>query len=229
MVTGLCGQPRYEGMGVRIDGGAHEQVEGIVHVIRRQAVFALRLGLDVMAIGVHGEAVRGFVHVSAAAWKQHVVPAHGVFENIEHRTLARRCRPHEGAGGRMKAVHGAGAAAMHEFLVVMQIEAIEVGALAAFDLLDAQDLSFEQLDCFAGARLQDEFGNDWPNRHRPVSVTASAFRAAAYSRSAIRTSDTRSGATPCAMVRSISSSCCWFNRSLTTVSSMKHSLQPQPG
>jgi hypothetical protein len=31
---------------------------------------------------------------------------------------------------------------MHEFLIVMQIEAIEIGALAAFDLLDAQDLAF---------------------------------------------------------------------------------------
>ena len=37
-------------------------------------------------------------------------------------------------------MHGAGAAAMHELLVVMQIEAIEIDALQAFDLLDAKDL-----------------------------------------------------------------------------------------
>jgi len=53
--------------------------------------------------------------------------------------MARR-RPHEGTFGGVKAVHGAGAAAMHELLVVMQVEGVEVGALAAFDLLDAQDL-----------------------------------------------------------------------------------------
>ena len=38
-------------------------------------------------------------------------------------------------------MHRAGAAAMHELLVVMQIEAVEVDALAALDLLDAQDLA----------------------------------------------------------------------------------------
>src|ERR1700738_3893732 len=224
MVAGFAGLPGHEGMTVLINAGAHEQVEGIVYVIRRQAVFALRLGLDVVAIGVHGEAIGGLVNVSAAARKQHVVPADGIFENVEHRTFAGRGRPHEGAGGRMKAVHRAGAAAMHELLVVMQVEAIEIGALAAFDLLNAQDLPFQQFDRFAGAGLQDEFGNDLPRRHRAVSMTASAWRAAAYSRSASRTSDTRSGAMPCAMVRSISSRCCWFNRSLTTASAMKESL-----
>src|SRR6202043_2911660 len=146
--------------------------------------------------------------------------ADGVFENVEHGAFARRCRPHEGAGGRMKAVYCAGAAAMHELLVVMQVETIEVGALAAFDLLDPQDLPFQELDGLAGAGLENEFANDLARGHRAASVAAAALRAAAYSRKASRTSDTRSGATPCAMVRSISSSCCWFNRNLTTVSAM---------
>src|SRR5450631_850913 len=221
MVAGLGGLPRHEGMTILVDAGAHEQVEGIMHVIGRQAVFALRLGLDVVAIGVHGKAVSRLVHISAAARKQYVVAADGIFQNIEHRALARRRRPHESAGGRVKAVHRAGAAAMHELLVVMQVEAVEVGALAAFDLLDAQDLTFQKLDRLAGAGRHDEFGNDLPRSHRAVPVTASALRAAAYSRSASRTSETRSGATPCAMVRSINSNCCWFNRSLTTVSAMQ--------
>src|ERR1700736_2281324 len=228
MVARPGGLSRHEGMAVRVHTRAHEQVEGIMHVIRRQAVFALRLGLDVMAIGVHGKAVGSLVDVGTAARKQHVVAADGVFENVEHRALARRRRPHEGAGGRMKAVHRAGAAAMHELLVVVQVEAIEIGALAAFDLLDAQDLVFQQLDRLAGAGLDDEFGNDRPGCHRAASAPASAFRAAAYSRSASRTSETRSGATPWAMVRSISSSCCWFNRNLTMVSAIKASFREQP-
>jgi len=110
---------------------------------------------------------------------------------------------------------------MHEFLVVMQVEGVEVGALATFDLLDAQDLALQQLDRLAGAGLQHEFGDHLTAAHCAGSVLFSARRAAAYSRSASRTSDTRSGATPCAMVRSINSSCCWFNRSLTTASVMK--------
>jgi hypothetical protein len=49
---------------------------------------------------------------------------------------------------------------MHELLVVMQVEAIEVGALTTLDLLDAQNLSFQQFNRLAGAGLQNEFGND---------------------------------------------------------------------
>src|ERR1700722_18417008 len=122
----------------------------------------------------------------------------------------------------MEAVHGAGAAAMHEFLVVMQVEAIEIRTLAALNLLDAQDLPLQEFDCLAGAGFDDEFRDDLPRCHREASAV-SALRAAAYSRSARRTNDTRSGATPWAMVRSINSSCCWFNRSLMTVSVIEHS------
>ena len=43
--------------------------------------------------------------------------------------------------GRMQAVQVAGPAGVEEFLVVVEIEAVEVGALAAFGLLDAQDLA----------------------------------------------------------------------------------------
>src|SRR6202022_606446 len=143
-----------------------------------------------------------------------------ILRKLKPRPLARRARPHEGAFGRMKAVHGAGTAAMHELLVVMQIEAIEIGALAPFDLLDPPDLAFQQCDRLAGAGLDDEFGDDLTRCHRTLSAAASALCAAAYLRSASRTRETRSGATPCAMVRSISSSCCWFNRNLTTVSAM---------
>jgi hypothetical protein len=85
---------------------------------------------------------------------------------------------------------------MHELLVVMQVETVEVGALATLDLFDAQDLPFEELDRLAGAGLK------------------------AYSRMARRTSATRSGATPRAMVRSISSSCCWLSCNLITFSAI---------
>src|SRR5260370_3628393 len=208
MVTWLGGLQRHEGMAVSIDPGAHEQVEGIVHVVRRQAVFALRFGLDVVAIGVHSKTVSGLIDVSAAARKQYVVAPDSIFENVKHRPFARRCRPHEGAGGRMEAVPGARAAAMHDLLVVMQVEAIEIGALAALDLLDAQDLSFQKLDRLAGAGLQNKFGKYLPRRHRAASAAASACRAATYSPSASRTSDTRSGAPPWAIGPANNSHCC---------------------
>ena len=57
-------------------------------------------------------------------------------------------------------MHRPRAPAMHEFLVVMQIEAIEIDALQALDLLDAQDLARQQLDGLAGARLHHPFEQD---------------------------------------------------------------------
>jgi len=100
--------------------------------------------------------------------------------------LARRRRPQEGAGGRVEAVHGAGAAAMHELLVVMQVEGVEVGTLAAFDLLDAQDLAFQQFDCLASAGLQEMFGNDLAAAHRAVSASVRRHIRAAPAAPAIR-------------------------------------------
>src|ERR1700722_12154638 len=184
-----------------------------MHVVRRQPVFALRLGLDIVTIGVHRKAVRRLVDIGAATGKQHVVAPDSVFQNIEHGALARRRRPHERPFGGMKAVHRAGAPAMHELLVVMQVEIIEVGALAAFGLLDAQDLSFKEFDRLAGAGLQNMFEQNFALAHCSASRSfgfafVSAWRAAAYSRSARRTRAMRSGATPRAMVRSINSSCC---------------------
>ena len=66
-----------------------------MHVVRRQAVFALRLGLDVVAIGVRVEAVGAFVDIGAAARKQHVVAAERILHDVEQRPLARRRRPQE--------------------------------------------------------------------------------------------------------------------------------------
>ena len=196
-----------------------------MHVVRRQPVFALRLGLDVVAIGVHRKAVRRLVDIGAATGKQHVVAPDGVFQNIEHGALARRRRPHERSCRGVKAMHRAGAPAMHELLVVMQIEAVEVGALAAFGLLDAQDLAFEEFDRLAGAGLQEMFEQNFALAHRCASrsfgfAVVSARRAAAYSESARRTKATRSGATPRAMVRSINSSCCWLSCNLITFSAI---------
>ena len=88
----------------------------------------------------------------------------------------------------MESVHRSGAAAVHEFLVVVQIEAVEVDALAAVDLLDAQDLSRQKLDGFPRAGRHHEFRDHRACGHRDGSALVSAFRAAAYSRSASRTS-----------------------------------------
>ncbi len=232
MIAGLRGLSRHVGVAVLVDAGAHEQIEGIVDVVGRQPVFALRLGLGVVAIGVHRKAVGCFIDIGAAAGKQHVVAADGVLENVEHRAFARRRRPHEGALGRVEAVHRARAPAMHELLVVVQVEAVEIGALAAFDLRDAQDLPLQQFDGLAGAGLQSVFEKDAAFAHRTGSrsfglALVSAARAAAYSRSASRTSAMRSGATPPAMVRSINSSCCWFSRSVITVSAIRRLPGPK--
>src|SRR4051794_20923689 len=104
----------------------------------------------------------------------------------------------------MEAMHRPGAAAMHEFLVVVQVEAIEVHALQALDLRDAKDLPSLDLERLAGSRLENHLPDDFAGRHR-----APPWRSlAACSRSALRMSETRSSASPRLMVRSISSSCC---------------------
>ena len=45
-------------------------------------------------------------------------------------------------------------AGVKELLVVMEIEAVEVGALPADDLLDAQNLAAPDFQRLAGARLR---------------------------------------------------------------------------
>jgi hypothetical protein len=54
----------------------------------------------------------------------------------------------------------AGASGVQELLVVVQVEAVEVGALSAFDLLHPQYLTTQKLNGFAGTGLHDEFTDD---------------------------------------------------------------------
>jgi hypothetical protein len=65
----------------------------------------------------------------------------------------------------MQAMDYTGAARVEKFLVVVQIEAVEIGALAAFNLLDSQDLAPQKLYRLAGARLHDEFIDDVAPAH----------------------------------------------------------------
>ena len=81
----------------------------------------------------------------------------GILDDRHHRPLARRRRPQEVALGRMQPVQVARAPGVEELLVVVQIEAVEVGALPAVDLLDAQNLPAPHFQRLAGARLDDEF------------------------------------------------------------------------
>ena len=76
----------------------------------------------------------------------------------------------------VEAVHRAGPPAMHELLVVVQVEAVEVDALAAFDLLDAQDLALEELHRLAGAGLHHPFPDFVAGAHRLASLPVSAAR-----------------------------------------------------
>ena len=198
---------------IAADLGVHEEVEAVVHVVGRETVFALRLGLNVMTIGMGVESVSALVEIGAAARKQHVVAPDRILENVHERPLTRRLRPQEGALGRIEAVHCASAAAMHEFLVVMQVEAIEVDALQAFDLLDAKDLPGLDLERLARPWLQDHLDEDIPVCH----CAAPLLCFAACSRSALRISATRSAASPRSIVRSMSSSCCWLRRTTTVL------------
>src|ERR1700733_2739059 len=124
----------------------------------------------------------------------------------------------------MEAMHGPGAAAMHEFLVVVQVEAIEVDALEAFDLLDAKDLAGFHFERLAGSRHEGHLEKDIPIHHR-----ASAPRCfPACSRNALRIKDTRSAASPRWIVRSMSSSCCWLRRTTTVLPAIAPSLGRSP-
>jgi len=59
------------------------------------------------------------------------------------------------------------AAHVHELLVVVQVEAVEVGALAPLDLRDAHDLALQHFQRLARARLDDVTGQAFaPVRQR---------------------------------------------------------------
>src|SRR5262245_49826172 len=100
-------------------------------------------------------------------------------------------------------MHRASSAAVHELLVVVEVEGVEVDALPAFHLLDAEDFSRMEFDRLPRARLEDHFAQHGPH-----------LCAAAYSRNASFTSAARSAATPFVIVRSMSSSCCWLSFSV---------------
>ena len=123
-------------------------------IVRGEAIFALRLGLDVMAVRVDRQSVEAFVEVGAAAREHHVVAARRVVEDVDQRALARRCRPHEMPCRGIQAVQRARAPGVHVLLVVVEVEAVEVDALPAIDLLDAQDLAAAELDGLARAGLE---------------------------------------------------------------------------
>jgi hypothetical protein len=72
-------------------------------------------------------------------------------------------------------MHVPRAAGVEEFFVIMQIEAVEIGALAAFDLGDAQNLALHQLYGFASSRLHDEFVQDFALAHFSLLAAPAGF------------------------------------------------------
>src|SRR5215211_4477183 len=107
-----------------------------------------------------------FEEEGAAARIEHVVGADRVLDDVHHRPLPRRRGPQEMAFCRMEPVQVAGTAGVEELLVVVKIEAIEVGALAAFDLFDAQHLTLLHLQGLAGAGLDGELVDEFPGHGR---------------------------------------------------------------
>jgi hypothetical protein len=87
---------------------------------------------------VAGHAVGGFVQIGAAAREQDVVAVGGVLEDVEDRLFARRRRPDELPRGRVYTVEVARPPGVQMLLAVVQVEGVEVDALAALDLLDAR-------------------------------------------------------------------------------------------
>jgi hypothetical protein len=82
------------------------------------------------------------------------------------------------------------ASRMHELLVVVQIEAVEIGTLTAFDLLDSQDLPLQELNRFAGAGFHSEFIDDAARIHdSPNPCPTEAVPAGAW----LQTRATRGG------------------------------------
>lgn len=59
-------------------------------------------------------------------------------------------------------MHSADTPYMHRFLIVVQVEAVEIHALRTFNLFDLQDLVLENLDGLACSRLHDEFTDEFP-------------------------------------------------------------------
>src|ERR1700738_1794902 len=112
----------------------------------------------------------------------------------------------------MQTVHVPRPSRVEELLVVLKIEAVEVNALAAFDLLDAQDHAAPQLERLAGAGLEPEPRMGSPLIHRAPPYALPSGRAALWraknSRSAMRTTPSRSATPTRAIVASINSSCC---------------------
>jgi hypothetical protein len=137
----------------------------VVDVVGREAVFALCFSLDVVAVGVHRQPVVILEQVAAAARIKDVIGADRVGDDCHHRPLARRRRPRKIALRGMQAVQVAGAAGVEELLVVMQIEAVEIGALAADHLLDAQDLAALHFERLAGPRLDHQLVEHPALRH----------------------------------------------------------------
>src|SRR6185437_10733693 len=65
----------------------------------------------------------------------------------EHDAIARRRRPQMVALGRVEPVHVAGPAAVKELLIIVQVEGIEIQALALADLFNAQHLAAADRNC----------------------------------------------------------------------------------
>ena len=111
-------------------------------VVWRQAILALGLGLNVIAVGMLRQAVAVFIKIGAAIRKNDIVDMRRIFDNVEHRSLARRRRPKEIACAGGQAIKRARTPRMHELFVIMKIEAVEIHTLPTFDLLDPDNLSF---------------------------------------------------------------------------------------
>src|SRR6202035_230595 len=102
-----------------------------------------------VAMGVHGQAVMMFKEESAAAGIKDIVGTDCILNDRHHRSFTRGRRPQEIALARVQSVQVPGPSGMEEFLVVVEIEAIEVRALAPGRLLDPKHLTPPQLQCLA--------------------------------------------------------------------------------
>src|ERR1700738_922192 len=80
----------------------------------------------------------------------------------------------------MQTVHVPRPSRVEELLVVLKIEAVEVNALAAFDLLDAQEHAAPQLERLAGAGLEPEPRMGSPLIHRAPPYALPSGRAALW-------------------------------------------------
>ena len=203
------------------DAGGQPQVERIV--VRSQVPVALRLALEVDAVGVvllrrHGRELR-----RAAGREAEVVRAGGVGDDLREGDL-RRGRDEHGARRRAQAGARAGAGRVEVASRAVEGEHVDIGALAVDDLLHAQGVARVEGEALPGACGHEPVaargrvaGRRRPaGRARPARV-GSGGRAASWAIATATSAPSPSGVSARASISSTTIRCWSFRRRTSSI------------